>query len=404
MKKWFNRLVWLTFALIPLSYPVALPGGWMIQFPSEMLISLLMAIVLPGFLAGNLPERKVLVHPISILLTLQLIVGFFSSIFSEVPLVAFKRVAIYFLYFTVFYVWPLRFFRDKKLILRYFWAVLAGLLVVVLITSVRHGFWGFEQRFAEAMPRPFFPDHTLYGGVIAFLFPFVVFGLKNLNYPLKKPLLYGLCALLFAGLFLSYSRGAWLSLGISAGVAGCWLIFSSCKWLKWLVTGSVLGVILLIFMLDPRGYYRENVSDQERINRWFCAVRLWKERPLLGWGPGTYQYVYGRYQNVEEMTRISTYQGNMGNAHSEYLGPLAETGILGGIIPLLVLFFSLRTGENLLRIKSRQNLIALGILSGLVTFWIHGLMNAFLDQDKMAVLVYGALAALVVMEKFPEEL
>ena len=70
-------------------------------------------------------------------------------------------------------------------------------------------------------------------------------------------------------------------------------------------------------------------SNLERLNRWNCAVSLFKERPITGWGPGTYQFVYAPYQEAKYRTTISTNNGDGGNAHSEYLGPLAEQGVPG---------------------------------------------------------------------------
>lgn len=65
-------------------------------------------------------------------------------------------------------------------------------------------------------------------------------------------------------------------------------------------------------------------------------MRLFQERPVFGWGPGTYQFVYGPYQRSKEKTIISTNAGDMGNAHSEYIGPLAEMGLPGTIIVLVL--------------------------------------------------------------------
>ena len=80
-----------------------------------------------------------------------------------------------------------------------------------------------------------------------------------------------------------------------------------------------------------------DASNLERINRWKSAIRLFQERPHLGWGPGTYQFHYAPYQNYYEKTVISTNAGDMGNAHSEYLSALSETGWPGLFIFLLFL-------------------------------------------------------------------
>jgi putative inorganic carbon (HCO3(-)) transporter len=69
----------------------------------------------------------------------------------------------------------------------------------------------------------------------------------------------------------------------------------------------------------------------ERINRWKSAFRMFDDKPFLGFGPGTYMFKYASYQMSYEKTIISTNAGDMGNAHSEYFGPLSEQGLFGMI-------------------------------------------------------------------------
>ena len=79
-----------------------------------------------------------------------------------------------------------------------------------------------------------------------------------------------------------------------------------------------------------------DASNVERINRWHSAFRMFDERPWFGWGPGTYMFEYAPFQKWSEKTIISTNFGEGGNAHSEYIGPLAEQGIMGPIVFILI--------------------------------------------------------------------
>ncbi len=83
-----------------------------------------------------------------------------------------------------------------------------------------------------------------------------------------------------------------------------------------------------------------DASNLERLNRWASAWRMFEERPLLGWGPGTYMFNYASFQKHSETTIISTNYGDAGNAHSEYVGPLCESGVLGMLSFILILIFS----------------------------------------------------------------
>jgi len=148
-----------------------------------------------------------------------------------------------------------------------------------------------------------------------------------------------------------------------------------------------------------------DASNLERINRWSCALRMFAERPVFGHGPGTYAFLYAPYQHSSQLTIISTNFGDGGNAHSEYFGPLAETGALGLLtflaIILVVYFRGIRMYQRLedKRLKS----LTMGVIIGLSTYLIHGLLNNFLDTDKASVPFWGFIAILVAIEVYHEK-
>lgn len=105
-------------------------------------------------------------------------------------------------------------------------------------------------------------------------------------------------------------------------------------------------------------------------------------------------FLYAPYQKPSEKTIISTNGGNRGNAHSEYLGPLAESGILG-----LATFLGLIISVIIVSIKTYQRIdepLVRGILRlaflGLITYYLHGFLNNFLDMDKASAPFWGFTA------------
>jgi len=145
-----------------------------------------------------------------------------------------------------------------------------------------------------------------------------------------------------------------------------------------------------------------DASNKERLNRWACAIRMFKERPVWGWGPGTYQFLYAPFQKRSEMTIISTRHGDVGNAHSEYLGPLAEQGLLGSVAFLLIVIATMATAAKLyFRTKRRKvRIMAVILLLSLMTYYAHGLVNNFLDGDKLSALFWGFTAMIVALDVY----
>src|SRR5690606_25936328 len=124
--------------------------------------------------------------------------------------------------------------------------------------------------------------------------------------------------------------------------------------------------------------------------------------PLLGFGPGTYAFEYARFQAPENLTIISTNFGDLGNAHSEYLGPMAEMGILG-LVSMIFIVVAIFYKSITLYIKwpaedKQMRVLLLAMILSLVTYFVHGFLNNYLDADKAAVPIWTFCAAFIGLE------
>jgi hypothetical protein len=70
------------------------------------------------------------------------------------------------------------------------------------------------------------------------------------------------------------------------------------------------------------------------------------------------------------------------------------------LIFLLLTFFIIVTGTKVWyrEKRSASGYFALAILAGVMTYVVHGIMNSFLDSDKIAALWWGFTAILVSMD------
>jgi O-antigen ligase len=105
------------------------------------------------------------------------------------------------------------------------------------------------------------------------------------------------------------------------------------------------------------------------------------------------------------VTRISTYKGDRGNAHSDYLGYLCETGLIGLLIYLGLIYSALKLGlKHVHNLNSPYKNLSMVLLLSLTTFFIHGFFNSFIDIDKTMMLVLCATAGLVAIDLKNKEL
>jgi O-antigen ligase len=314
---------------------------------------------------------------------------------------------------------------SYKNIKKVIWVYMIPLLGVIFFTIYNQAVAGFTEASAHIAMTPYYNDHTAYAAVIAFFIPVLISFVDDRSSTKTVRILSFVFAFLFTlAIVLSYTRAAWLALILSFL---CYLIFLF-KIPKWLIYSGiflVLSVILinqtqLVMHLQKNdkvsstdfsshvqsvGNISTDDSNIERLNRWACAIRMWNKKPLLGYGPGTYMFKYAPFQKNSEKSGISTDFGTGGGSHSEYLGPLSEQGVLGPLWFILIgIVVILRTSKLLKRSQDRTiRGLAKGLLLGLVTYWIHGFMNYFLDTEKASAPFWGFIAALVALDIFEEQ-
>ena len=401
-------------------------GGIGISLPTEpLMVAIMFLFILKLALERNVVDARVWRHPITWVIIAQLIWMAFCILPSSLPLVSVKYLTARLWFVCTMYFIATRLFEDTRNMHRFFWLYMSGLVLVIAYALVRHAGLRFEEEPAHWVMEPYFKDHTSYGAIIAFFFPFAFSALTIREY---SSLRRGVAILFFfiitAGLVFSYTRAAWV------GIVGALGVFCVMKLRVPAWTVGALALVLGCIYLANRdqitialernqdqssndfakhitsaGNISTDASNLERINKWHSALRMFEERPMMGWGPGTFMFQYAPFQAAADRTIISSNFGLIGNAHSEFLGPLAEQGIMGMALVIMLVTVSCWTGVRLwTRMPSGTDKHLVGAaFFGLVTYYIHGTMNNFLDLDKASVPFWGFTAMLVVMDlKYPQ--
>ncbi len=400
--------------------------GMNLYLPSEPLLFLVLVLFLGKILLEQDFPKKVLFHPVSLAIYFHLIWLIITSLTSSIPLVSFKFVLTRIWFIAGFFFLPVIVFRNQKNFIRYISLYGIAMALVVSYALINHAQDGLiNQKAAHGAPDPFFNDHTSYGAILAMLIP-VFIGLTN-SLKTKSPtrvLLWLTVILFLVALTFSYSRAAWISVVMALGV---FLL------IKFRIKFSLVAMLGILTVLSVSFYWGDimmklernrqdsannfskhiesmsnissDASNLERINRWASAIRMFKERPFLGWGPGTYMFQYAGFQSSREKTIISTNFGDRGNSHSEYIGPLSESGVFGSFSIILILFLTFYTGFRYYN-KNREgptSWMALAASLGLLTYAVHGLLNNFLDTDKASALFWGYMAIIVSLDLYGQE-
>ena len=425
-----DKYLFVVVFFVPLSIPLSkLVEGLAIDMylPTEPLLAGLLLLYVMKYLMGDRVDLKVLRHPVTLAIYFHLAWLFLTSLTSSDLLVSFKLLVSRLWFIVGFYLVASQLFRKEKNMHTYAWVFIIAFTGVIIFTLVNHSQFGFDnQMMAHKASSPFYKDHTSYGATLGFILPVIValfLFIKRGNMNIR--FLMGLLILLFLfATVVSYTRATWISILASGGI---WALIKLRVRFEFVLVGVVMMIVFFFSIrtelmvqleqnrVESSGEFSEHVqsisnistdqSNLERINRWSCAYRMWKDKPLFGFGPGTYQFEYGRYQRSYEKTRISTDFGTRGNAHSEYLGPLSESGVFGLLSILLVIGTTFYTGIRVyLSSKKRSiRIFSLAVLTGLSSYYLHGILNNFLDTDKISALFWGFSAMLVAMDIYHKE-
>ena len=411
--------------LTPFAVNMALMPGMELSMPVEPMMILFTVIFFFRVLVDKNYDTRLLRHPVTLLLLASLVWMAVTTITSELPWVSFKYLLARVWFVVPFFFAAAQIFADQRRIRQFFWAYAIGLGVVIIIaTSKTLGNFSDLQTLHRVM-KPFYTDHTAYGCVIALMLPaafYFIFShsMKGWRRVLSLLLFAGMCV----GLFFSYCRAAWISV---VGVIGVYVLIRIGMKVKWMVLlfGLAVGAFFIyqndiIYNLGKNhqdssytladqvksiSNISTDASNLERLNRWASAFRMWEESPVLGCGPGTYQFLYASYQRSYQLSTISTNAGDLGNAHSEYIGPMTEQGIPGVALVALLFLTTFATGVRVYRTARDPHTarMALAFTLSLLTYYIHGIFNNFLDTDKLSVPFWAFTAVIVALDIYSEK-
>ena len=393
-----------------------------VSMPTEpLMFGVLLVFVLKLCYENNFDVR-VWRHPMTVIIGLQFLWILITSITSQVPLVSFKFLLARLWFVIPFYLFAIHLFRKRQNIRLFIWLYAIPLVIVIIYTTYQHSLWAFEENPGHWVMTPFYNDHTAYGAILALYIP-VFIGMTFTRSYARLVRFFAIIVLcfLFIALYLSYCRAAWISLVIA--LMFYIVILFRIKFKYIVISLMIGGLIFYIFQFEildslsknkqgTSGNFMEHVqsisnistdaSNLERLNRWSSAIRMFEDRPVFGFGPGTYQFEYAPYQSAEEKTLISTNAGDRGNAHSEYIGPLSEQGLPGTLLVLTVFLYSIVVAMRVYRRSNDREvrMLTLSTMLALITYYFHGLMNNFMDSDKASVVVWGFIAILVAFDLY----
>jgi O-antigen ligase len=218
------------------------------------------------------------------------------------------------------------------------------------------------------------------------VWPFLVAGTGWGGDRWRRPLSALALAVVTAALGLSFSRGA-LLLALPASILAMgWWAGGRYRWvaLALLLVGG-LGLIPLLRLPRFAGLHDLGQGTTFfRLKLWRSSLRMIREHPLLGVGPGNFLDAY----RTRYVLPAAWEEFNLGHAHNLLLDHWTRLGLLGLVAGLIVQVTFWRT---LWRRKGRSPL-ALGLAGSMAALLGHGLVDNALFFPDLAVAYVLSLA------------
>ncbi len=408
-------LFFVMLATIPVSIELMLTDNLGTDFPDEMLMWILTAIIPILLILNPSAIRSLLIHPLMLLLVTGLCWTIITIFYSTQPALSVKFFLAKAWYIIPFCLGTMIFMKDRRSMMMAAKCILITMVLVTMVILARHALAGFSFEQVNEAARPMFRNHVNYAALLVCMLPvsYVVYKTGRRF----KYVWFSVLVLLLIALFFTYSRGAWLALGAALVT----IFFVKRRILSWLVISGfavVIGMILWFSFsnryLDYRPVYEQTIyhenfdehiratyamrdlSTAERFYRWIAALRMSRERPLTGYGPNSFYYEYKPYAVNAFSTYVSANQEHS-TVHNYFLLLLVEQGI-PGLVLFTALFFSMMFYAQYLYHHSEDDWergLMLLIMSVLSMIGVLIFLSDLMETDKIGSIFYICLGLLV---------
>lgn len=238
-------------------------------------------------------------------------------------------------------------------------------------------------------------NHNHYAGLMELLVPIpLIISLSRLAHE-KTRIASGIAAAIMVGtIFLSGSRGGMLAIFVELAILG--VVLSRQKKSMRIVIGAGAFAVVLVSLLIWLGgkelttrvasistEARGEISGGMRLSIDRDTVQMFRHRPVLGWGLGTFPVVYPQFRSFYTNFFVN-------EAHNDYLQLLSEMGLLGfgTMIWFLVVLFRQIPRKIQQWPSNVSGSVTLACTLGISGILVHSLIDFNLQIPANAALFY----------------
>jgi O-antigen ligase len=390
-------LAWV-FVRRPFLMPLAIIGTLPFRIPLESggetanLLVPLYVVIAAGVLAAMfLPPPAEKRRPRWVAKTLAAFVVLYAlqALYSEDFSKGLQEVCFFLVPFTLAYILLRELPWDRRLLVSALVLVTVEAVAFMLIGSVEYAsrslFWNDAVIRSNEFHTYFrvnsmFWDPNIYGRYLALVLVVVTATMMWIRDRRPFWLLCGAILLLWIGLAQTFSQSSFLAL--LAGLAVLAALRWSWRWTLGVVVIGVVGASLVVILIGGKGFDlgRINLDTGGRANLVSGGAELFSERPLWGYGSGSFQKAYVNHLETKKKAPVTI-------SHTEPVTVGAEQGLIGLFAYVALVAVSLATmGAGLwARGPDRDPLYVFiaraAVIAAFVALLVHTMAYAGFFQD-----------------------
>jgi O-antigen ligase len=316
-----------------------------------------------------------------------------QTLYSEDFSKGLQNVCFFLVPFTVAYGLLSNVTWDRRLVTLVLWVVGIEAALFVLIGTVeylsRDLFWNDQVIRSNEFHTYFrvnsvYWDPNVYGRYLAIVAVIATTAMLWVKERRQFALLTVLIGLLWIGLAETFSQSSYIAL--LAGLAVLAAIRWSWRWTLAAVVVGLVGAVLVVTLVGGSGKFnlsRLNIDTSGRAKLVQGGIDLFAERPLQGYGSGSFQRAYREHrQNKDLPVSIS---------HTEPVTVAAEQGLIGVVAYVALIVVALWTMTSGIRAGPPARA---AVLAAFVALLVHTMAYAGFFEDPITWVLLAAAASL----------
>lgn len=390
MKKQMKLLIYTLFAITPLIFVPPLADAF--ELPKLVWISFISIFLIAYFLLNSKKEihfkEKKFLLPLFLLLFWNVIcfskaINIFESI---------TRILQFFLLF-VFYIFATEIIEkeDTEKIIKFilFTSILVSFYGFLQLAGIDFIKWSIKKSPLSTMGRRNFAAEFLVV-IIPYTFALILLSKKRV----EKFLYSFMFLLFFTHLILTFTRASYLGFFFSLGI----FLFLLNK-IKLPEVKKVMLILFFLFSLTSFSKTFERGSVKSRILIWKTTFEIIKKNPLMGVGPGNFKINYLKYC-TEKKDVLTPVKENVENVHNDFLEITAETGIIGLLLFIFLLFKIYKSAISILKNGTgKEKILTSAIISSISAMLINSLASFPFKNSPTLFIFFLNISFLDVMSK-----